>query len=276
MIGVAFAAGGERLVPWYTGIAAGLADAGLDLRESGLLLGTSAGALVAARLAAGIDPRPLADELAAREPRPHADPGVAAQLFDGLAQLAATLPGARERGRASGRLAIERSPGGEAEHVERVRRRLPAPEWPDALRIVALDAGSGARVAFGREAGVPLERALAAARSVPVMLAPVSVGGRRCIDGAVHSATNADLLARPGIDAALVVTGSPEDGTGIDALWNRELEHELALLGHDGIRTVVIRPTAADLEAIGPDPMSTAGAPLAVHAGRRRAMMHAA
>jgi SAM-dependent methyltransferase len=52
------------------------------------------------------------------------------------------------------------------------------------------------------------------------------------------------------------VTGSAEDGTGIDALWNRELE----LLDHAGVDAVVIRPTAADRDAMGPDPMSSARA----------------
>jgi NTE family protein len=287
MIAVAFGAGGERLVPWYTGVAAGLADAGFDLRDCGLFAGTSAGALVAARLAAGVDPRPPATALAARGARPGAaanggatahgpGPGVAAKLFDGLAQLAAGMPDPGERGRAVGRLAIRCSPGGEAEHVARVRARLPVAEWPATLRIAAVDAETGERVAFGSASGVPLERALAAARSVPVLLPPVAVAGRRCIDAAVHSATNADLLQRPGVDRALVVCGSPADATGIDALWNRELERELALLADAGIETTVIRPTAADRAAMGPDPMSRARAPLAVRAGRRRAMMHAA
>jgi NTE family protein len=67
---VVLAAGGERVVAWEVGVLAGLADAGLDPRGAEVVLGTSAGALVAARLAAGEDPRvdaALTEEVAALE-----------------------------------------------------------------------------------------------------------------------------------------------------------------------------------------------------------------
>jgi len=56
MTSVAVAGGGERVVAWEIGVPAGFADAGLDLRGAVRIVGTSAGALVAARLAAGEDP----------------------------------------------------------------------------------------------------------------------------------------------------------------------------------------------------------------------------
>jgi NTE family protein len=274
-IGLVLAAGGERLVAWYTGILAGLADAGADLRTAHAVVGTSAGALVAAQLAAGVDPRPLARKLVRRPcppvPAGGSEPSQSARLFAALAQLGASPMTPTERGRAIGRLAIDRSPGGDAAHVERVRRRLPDAGWPPALRIVALDAETGERIAFGPDAGAPLDRAVAAARSVPVMLPPVRIGGRAFIDGAVRSATNADLLADAGVDVAVIVTGSPEAATGLDALWNRVLDAELQILERAGVETVLVRATDADLEAMGPDPMSRATAPLAARAGRARA-----
>ena len=198
-IGLVLAAGGERLVPWYTGVLAGLADGGADLRGAGRVVGTSAGGLVAAWLAAGLDPRPQADALAARACAPvPAGPAPAAQLFDRLARLGAGPATPAERARAIGRLALERSPGGEEEHVARVRARLAGSGWPPALRLAAVDAGTGERVVFGHGSGVPLDRALAAAGSVPLMHPPVAVGGRRCIDGAVRSSTSADVLAGAG------------------------------------------------------------------------------
>jgi NTE family protein len=266
--GIVLAAGGERLVAWYTGILAGLADAGVDPRAAAEVVGTSAGALVAAQLAAGVDPRPRADELARRrmttDLRPA--PSSAARLFAALAQLGA----GPQRGRAIGRLAIDRSPGGEAALVERVRRRLPGGEWPRGLRIAALDAETGERVVFDRAAGVPLDRAVAAASSVPMLLPPVTIGSRTCIDGAVHSATNADVLSAAGLDRVVVITGSPADGDGLDALWNVVLERELDLLASTGVDTVLLRAGDQDRAAMGPDPMSRATAPLAVMAGRRR------
>ena len=163
-----------------------------------------------------------------------AGPAPAAQLFDRLAQLGAGPATPAERARAIGRLALERSPGGEEEHVARVRARLAGSGWPPALRLAAVDAGTGERVVFGHGSGVPLDRALAAARSVPLMHPPVAVGGRRCIDGAVRSSTSADVLAGAGIDVAVVLTGSPEAAGGLDALWNAALAEELLVL--DGAR----------------------------------------
>jgi NTE family protein len=63
--GLVLSAGGERVVAWQVGVLAGLADAGLDPRRATRIVGTSAGALVAARLAGGIDPRADAARLSA-------------------------------------------------------------------------------------------------------------------------------------------------------------------------------------------------------------------
>ena len=40
--------GGERVVAWEVGVLAGLTDGGIDARRAEVVLGTSAGALVAA------------------------------------------------------------------------------------------------------------------------------------------------------------------------------------------------------------------------------------
>jgi flavin-dependent dehydrogenase len=49
---IALSGGGERVVAWEVGVLAGLADGGLDARDAVAVLGTSAGAVVAARAAA--------------------------------------------------------------------------------------------------------------------------------------------------------------------------------------------------------------------------------
>ena len=46
---IALSGGGERVVAWEVGVLAGLADGGLDARQAEVVLGTSAGALVASR-----------------------------------------------------------------------------------------------------------------------------------------------------------------------------------------------------------------------------------
>jgi NTE family protein len=52
--------GGVAGIAWITGLLAGLAEAGHDLSDADLLIGTSAGSVVAAQLGSGL---PLADLL---------------------------------------------------------------------------------------------------------------------------------------------------------------------------------------------------------------------
>jgi len=262
VIALALSGGGERVVAWQVGVLAGLADGGMDLRGAPVV-GTSAGALVAARLAAGVDPRDDAELVVRVPPRPGGG------SFDALAaawEAAGTTTA--ERRRALGRLARERSPGGAEEVVGRVAARLPGRGWPPSLRVVAIDARSGERVIFDVASGVPVERAVAASRAIPTLRPPIEVGGREYIDGALGSGTNADVLAAP---LVLVLTPVPPiGGVGPERWWAEALRDEVRGLERAGHRVVVVHASDGERAAMGPDPMSNAGAPLAVAAGRRR------
>jgi len=261
---IVLSGGGERAVAWEVGVLAGLADGGLDARDAEVVLGTSAGALVAARAAAGIDPRE--DAARVRASRARGGDAGGAQAFTALAaaweQAGDTTA---ERRRAFGRLALERSPGGAQDAVERVAASLPGGDWPPALRVAAVDALSGERVIFG--SGVPLARAVAASRAVPLLRSPVDIGGRPYIDGALGSATNADALAGAA-SLIIVVAAIPEDGAErLDRLWLAALREEIAGLDQD---VMVVHASPEDVAAMGPDPMSGASAPPAAAAGRAR------
>ncbi|MDA0183617.1 patatin-like phospholipase family protein [Solirubrobacter phytolaccae] len=259
MTSVVLGAGGERVVAWEVGVLAGLADECLDLRKAKTILGTSAGALVAARLATGIDPRTDAATHAARRPGAAQHPS---SFFAKLGEAWETFGGSvTERRQALGAFAVKHSPGGEDEFVARTAALLPAGRWPRALRIVAIDAESGERVAFDRRSGVPLARAVAASRAIPGLLPPVTIGDRRFVDGALGSATNADLVD----EYAIVIVPLPPRATNaVEALWLEALRTEV----REGL---VIDAGPADVAAMGPDPMSGASAPLAVAAGYARA-----
>ncbi|HEY4611252.1 MAG TPA: patatin-like phospholipase family protein, partial [Ilumatobacteraceae bacterium] len=88
-------------------------------------------------------------------------------------------------------------------------------EWPTAprhLKICAADLGSGARLVFDGSTDVRLSQAVAASCAVPSVMSPVNAAGRLCVDGAIISPTNADLLIdeKAAPDLALVI--SPMSG----------------------------------------------------------------
>ncbi len=274
---VVLSGGGERVVAWQTGVLAGLADRGFDVRSAPVVLGTSAGAGVAARTA-GRDPRPAADAVTARAAGPVVPPAPsgAAELFSRLTEFWTGAGGGDEARRLVGRLALDRSPGDEAGFVREVSAQLaaaahPAARWPVALRVVAVDALAGERVVIDAGSGVPLAVGVAASGAVPVRCPPVTVHGRPHVDGALGSATNADLLlgdVKDGVVGHVLVVASPAYATALDELWAAALEAEVDDLRAAGARVTVLRPGAGDRAAMGPDPMSGALAGLAVAAGR--------
>src|SRR5262245_47992427 len=52
--------GGPVGIAWESGIAAGLCEGGVDLRQADLIIGTSAGSVVGAQLALGREPQSMA------------------------------------------------------------------------------------------------------------------------------------------------------------------------------------------------------------------------
>jgi NTE family protein len=267
---VVLAGGGERVVAWEVGVLAGLADRGFDPRRARVLLGTSAGAFVAARCAAR-DPRAAADALVihlATVPEP---PSGAAEQFDRLAELWVSAGGGAAARHVMTRLALERSPGGEAAFVAGVAVGLRDGEWPAAVRVVAIDATTGNRTVLDVASGVPLATAVAASQAVPLQRPPVGVGGRPHVDGALGSATNADELlgdVKDGeVDHVVVVDPNGRESL-LDRLWGHALDDEVAALRDAGATVTVVRAGHSDHAAMGPDPMSGAMAALAVTAGR--------
>jgi NTE family protein len=260
---IVLAGGGERLIAWQAGVLAGLAESGLDPRRARTVVGTSAGALVAARLAAGADP------LATTTPNRAGAAPDAAATFARLAAVWAEGGSVRDRRRRIGALALRRASGDPERFVASIRRLLPGSSWPASLVVPAVDADTGERVAFTAADGVPVERAVAASRSIPGLRPPVPIDGRRFIDGAIGSATNADF-AQAGVRTILAVAGfgaNPLPGTR-EPFWAAALAREVATLEAAGRDVRVLRPGERDLAAMGPDPVSGAGAIGAAAAGR--------
>jgi len=73
--------------------------------------------------------------------------------------------------------------------------------------VMAVDYDSGRRVAFGRAGAPPasLPEAVVASCSIPGWYRPTVIGGRRYIDGGVRSSTSLDLLAEVDLDEVYVL-----------------------------------------------------------------------
>lgn len=131
--------------------------------------------------------------------------------------------------------------------------------------IVACDYETGDRVVFGKDGGPPagIDEAVAASCAIPGFFQPVHVGDAGFVDGGLHSMSNADLLADAGLD--LVVVLNPLSSRAASTGWNPvarvaatvrrlaawQIDNEVAQLLDAGTHVVVLEPTATDLAAIG-------------------------
>ena len=290
-VGLVLGAGGILGSAWMTGALAALGDH-LDrpLGELDLVLGTSAGSVLAAALRCGMSVPELVDHHLDRTSTRAGLPEVrtiARETGDGLppaplpvvgsprllaAALAApwrvaplvALTGLLPLGRARLRSLVRL--------VDSLQARLGATpdHWvPGApLWVVSVDYDTGRRVVFGRAGGPPssVADAVLASCAIPGWIAPQVVGGRRYIDGAVASTTSVALLARESVallDEVYVLApmashayDQPLDPVaGVERSfrrwWTCALDREVAAVRATGARVTVLTPGPADLTVIG-------------------------
>jgi NTE family protein len=255
--------GGVTGIAWQWGMLAGLAAAGVDLSDPDLVVGTSAGSVVGAQVASGID---VEDRYAAQLEGPGAE--VAARLTGrGMARIGWTVLRSRDPRRARARighmaLAAETVP--EAERRAVIESRLPVKTWPERrLLITAVDAVSGEFITFDAGSGVDLVDAVAASCAVPGVWPPVTINGRRYVDGGVRSAANVDLAA----GHARVVVLAPIT-TGFGSMPS--VARQVAGLGRQP-KVVVISPDKTARRAFGRNVLDPARRAPAARAGRAQA-----
>ncbi|MGW6704304.1 patatin-like phospholipase family protein [Streptomyces sp. NPDC054956] len=262
--------GGPVGTAWMAGLAAGLRGSGVDLGEADLTVGTSAGAIVGAMLATGQDLDRLDAQVRvprADAPGREAEPALIGAVFAVLGEPGLEPGEARRR---VGRIALDHADSDAASASEAERALLAgraaligANAWPERqLLIAAVDAASGEPVVWDRTSGVPLVHAVAASSAFPGAEPPVSVQGRRYMDGALRAGTNADLAA----GAGTLVVIEP-----MAHLFPRErLEEQLAVAG---ARTVVtVGPDPDAVRAFGPDLQDLANWQPAYRAGLDQAV----
>ena len=293
-IGLVLGAGGVMGGAWLTGGLHALAtETGWDPSEADYVVGTSAGSMMAALLSGGVPPWFMVahsagenfDGLEDATGRPAADADRAAgatfrlhslrpPIGPGSWKLIATTLRAPTRHRSSALLGgwLPRGMISTEPLKDTVRRVVPE-GWADRenLWIVACDYADGHRVAFGRADAPPadLADAVAASCSIPGFYHPVTIAGRRYVDGGLWSTSNLDILRNEELD--LVICLNPTSSLHPPFAWNpvervaagmrrlsgRRLGSEAKKLRATGTKVVLIQPVAEDHAAMGPNLMAT-------------------
>ena len=253
--------GGPVGEAWESGVIAGLTEKGIDLSRADLIVGTSAGAIVGARLASRMPPSEFIN--AALAPSDAPPPGQRlGQMSSGPAPDLSFLAGKlHEMGTGSASQQSVRAAIGEwakkvrpvvseSEFVASYQRRFPEKEWPGrAYECVSVEAADGSLRLWNESSGVPLALAVASSCALPGVFAPVTINGHRYMDGGVRSVTNADLAR--GCKAALVLAPTMGLHDALAKSFTRPLNGELQTLRDSGCKVELIVPDAASLKAFG-------------------------
>ena len=287
-------AGGVLGAAWMTGALACLQDwLQHPLNDADLIVGTSAGSVLAAALRCGA----TVEEMAAwqrgdaagilGESAVLAAPGgplpPLPRLRFGSVPLAATamlrpdlvppwvgatawLPHGRAQ-HATVRALVTALHGRHHKHPSKSAAAL---SWADGRTwIAATDYDTGQRVLFGREGApqVALPDAVVASCSIPGWYQPAKIGGRRYVDGGVRCPTSLGTLS--GTDVRDIVVLAPLASTESDhplqphlrierrlrQLLTRILLRQAKMLAAQGKRVTILTPGPRDLAVMGANPM---------------------
>jgi len=284
--GLAVGCGGTLGFAW-TAIAlqAVQRDLDWDARTADVLIGTSAGSEMVALLGSGrsvdevvaaLDGKsddPVLTRHVAHHPRLRLPRlswparGLTARGLRGEVDLTAALAGLLPAGR------------GDATWLRDLGDQIEVTH--PATWMVAADAATGARVAFGSPDApkVGLGDAIAASWAIPGWFPPVRLAGRTYLDGGTISSVSADLLVPLDLDEVIVVapmtSDPPVPATGLARLerllrrrMTRGLNREVAMLRAAGTRVVRIEPRPAELAVMGFNFMDVRRRPATIAAAR--------
>src|SRR3954471_13861435 len=267
--------GGSTGNAWLIGVIAGLFDAGLDVTEADLIVGTSAGSTAAAQITSATPTELLAAILAAA-PQQRTGPvtpdggrvpiGPVAGHMERTSRIIAAAEDAADMRRRMGAAALEMAAASDGSGRTRwratVAARLPSQRWPErAVLITVVDAHTGEPVLFDRHSGVDLVDAVAASTAGGP---PYGIGDHRYIDGGYRSIENADLAA--GYGRVLVL--SPLGGRSRHPReWGTHLAAQVDELRAGGSRVETIFPDGDAEHMFGANAMDLSLRPPAARAG---------
>ena len=240
-LGLVLGGGGLVGLGYHAGVMKALDEFGADVASADIIVGTSAGSVIASYLASGwtatdfydyahgLHPNSLHDEVEQKdEVRRIFTPLYTSQAERIRRGVGGVFALASSRGywsKASG----NREPHGSLKKLfpagmystdetrERLWNDLGTADWPrEGLYICAVDLFSGKLVPFGHPDApeAPLPDAVLASTAIPGVFPPVKIGDRRYVDGGAASATSLDLATKAGCDAILCIAplGYKNDG----------------------------------------------------------------
>lgn len=289
--GLVFGGGGVLGGTWAVGALAALEEVyGFAAADADVIVGTSAGSVLAALVGGGVRTEQLrqqyADEVVTEGP-------LAGYAFDPETATGGKRPGIpRLLGPGSPRLigtslrnlrqlpptAVLSAflPEG-TRSLERIGHLIdaftPMGEWSThrGVWVVAMDYEDGRRVVFGRPGApvAPLSSAVMASCAIPGWFQPVIINGRTYVDGGAISATSIDVVAHAGLDEVYViapmVSFAMDRPTGVAARlerrWRVEVTKtaraEAAVVRAAGVTVRMVGPGPEDLAAIGANLMDS-------------------
>ena len=277
---------------WMSAVLVGLdGSADFDSLGCGRYVGTSAGSIVAASLAAGHAPGARLGSLPEQPAHTEAPPDdLIGSLFSTLGATAFRLGGAAAGPLAS--LALDSSSTSGALLRRAALRRVPTGTaslgalvtaversgvgWDGRLRVAAVEVESGRRVMFGSAdaPAVSVAQAVHASCAIPGVFEPMRAGGLTFVDGGVWSPTNMDgaeiergervLCLNP--TASMRFTPAAPIG-GIGAMSKAIAAAEALALRHRGALVTVVNPDPASAAALGSDLMDASRRTRVIEAG---------
>jgi NTE family protein len=248
--------GGPVGIAWELGLAAGLEEGGVRITRASRTIGTSAGSFVGAALASGRPAEALVRAQVAQAERlsskrgGSAAPSPAPDLGP-LMRFMARRPAGRETPaelRAEiGSFALAAKTMSEETFISSFGSLTSGgEEWPPGFACTAVDAADGSFHLWEGSSGVELGRAIASSCSVPGIFPPITIAGRRYIDGGMRSATNIDLAK--GYERVLAVAVLSNLAT---EMMRAGIQREIDILTEGGAKVELIVPDANCLAAFG-------------------------
>ena len=261
--------GGVWGVAWLSGIVAGMAEAGLDLRGADCFIGTSAGSVTSAQLASGMAPA----EMYERQRDPAKQPRELIAPPEGLARVMQIMQQSwtddRARLRAVCDLARTSETVSLAERRGAIVERLGLADsgWPSdkELLLTAVDTDSLTLKAFATADTIPVVDAVTASCAIPGVWPVMPIGGRNYVDGGIWKTFDNCQLA---VGSASVLVLSPMGLTMSDP----GVLDDLDALRAGGATVILVAPDEASNATMALGPLDPATRKPAAEAGYAQAL----